>query len=321
MITVCVVGKFYSAPKGLLIIIMQSSSFFGMDFFYLCSNSLFAHMNRIVDQPIAFLQPDHCLRMIYLSDCFRKLKPDFFIWNMHGFLFRIICQITEMNQQCQYIILTLKGYEIICKPGGIHSDLYATDQLSNCFGKSLIIFADVFHQSRSSRCLCPVRIEIIIVQCFHHRIWIIHRSDSSESIAVIPLLHRFKAYTMFAAKNLYFLLCEAHILPIQPGLDDRKFFKIRYCRLCSIFLYRQNSCHVGCGEDPVRQTGVFKQSPQEFQVLFLHSGSVLRFPDGGIPLIDNHDELIACYSNCVEKRCRKIFSHLHVRISRFYFFR
>ena len=75
--------------------------------------------------------------MIHFTDCLLEFQFDLFIRNMNCLSVGIVSQVSQMNHQREYIVLSTEGNQIIGKAGGVYIDIYATDQFCNGFCENL----------------------------------------------------------------------------------------------------------------------------------------------------------------------------------------
>ena len=80
--------------------------------------------------------------MPFFSQQTVKFHPDFFIRNA-GTLGRfIICQISEMNQQSEHIIIGIEGLEVIVEAAHINLYMLSRNQLYDSFLQLAVGVAD-----------------------------------------------------------------------------------------------------------------------------------------------------------------------------------
>ena len=247
-----------------------------------------------------------------------KFYPDLLIRDPCRPFFGIIRQITEMDQQGQYVIFASEGHHVVGKSKRIDFYFQTADQLRDGFCQPVIILADIFHQAVRSGGLRPIGSEFIKSYRFHDGIRIVNRTYPFERISIIPLFHCLKTYIIFAAQRFYFFLSKSDIFTKHSRLNDRKFIEIRDSRLGAVFFDRKNTGHICSGKYFCGRSAAFEKHTEEFQVCH---GNFRCLPNRCIPLVNDHDKFVAgklyrMDKQFIERRCG-----LHIRISAAYFCR
>ena len=296
MIPIRIIRKLYDAPKAFFSVIAKSCRFLCMDLLNLRSHCKLILLNGIGKQPLTFFNPSAGRIVLYFMDRSLEFPPDFLIWDANRFVLWIIGEIPEMDQECENVVFTLEGGQVIGESGCIHLNLHSANEFRDRFRQTIVIPADIVHEAFSRRCFRPVGIEIVIFDCLHYGIRIVYRPYIFKCISVIPELHCFKVNAMPPAKIWNLIFRKSDKLPILPGFDHRVFPEIWYCWLGAILLDREDSRHIGSRDCFGRKCAVFEPFSEEIQISFLCGCILFCLTDHRIPLINDKNEFPAVLS-------------------------
>ena len=123
-------SPFDRAAETLLAVVMQRR-FFGVDFLDLCGNSIFIHVDDVLDEFVAFEKPADGFILAGRSDSTREFHADLIIWNSSGFCFGIVCKVSEMDEESQNIVPIPEGFQIVRKSGCQNRDGSAADEIGD----------------------------------------------------------------------------------------------------------------------------------------------------------------------------------------------
>ena len=103
-----------------------------------------------------------------------KFLSNFSVRNPYDTILFIIGQVSQMYQQRENIIRTIKCSHIILKFIRIYRNFFSCDHLYNFVTQSILIQVDIDFQCLISLRFCPIVVELSTQHGFYHRLWIIN---------------------------------------------------------------------------------------------------------------------------------------------------
>ena len=120
---------------------------FPVDFLNLRCYGFCISMNCINDQPLTLPDPSERIVSLHIPDDLHKFHPDLFVWYICFSIRLIISQISQMDQQCQYVVRFWNVTRSLANP--FVSTLTAPPPISS---------ATILESPSKSRLMYPIRL-------------------------------------------------------------------------------------------------------------------------------------------------------------------
>ena len=103
-----------------------------------------------------------------------KFLSNFSVWDPYDTILFIIGQVSQMHQQCENIVRTIKCSHIILKLIWIYRNFFSCNHLYNLVTQPILIQVDVNFQCFVCLRLCPIVIELSTQHGFYNRFRIVN---------------------------------------------------------------------------------------------------------------------------------------------------
>jgi len=133
----------------------------------------------------------------------------FTVWHVALAVVPVEGQIAQVDEDCEYIILTPDDGHVVLETGGVNVASSACQHFDDVVFQPLVVHLDVRCNSIVCACAGPVAAAAALPECLHHGVGVEDGWLAANLVAVIPFHHLVKVGSFAMAECFHLLLGES----------------------------------------------------------------------------------------------------------------